>query len=139
MQPLRQIFLSLIFLSLNALANVSQQTVPENEELRLALLGVWGNSNDGGQTFWAYDEYLPDGRLIATGIWPGNGKSFRAVANFQTKGRTSCVRVTETSDAFIFPLGLSFCSEVLYIDKAVVRFKDLDNGGEFTLYRVLKK
>lgn len=141
MQLLRHAFLVIlpIFFSLHALANISEQTVPENEQLRAALIGTWGNSDDEGRTFWAFDEYFPDGRLIATGTLPENGKSFRAVANFQTKGRLSCVRVTETSDPSIFPLGLYFCSEVLYIDNAHVRFKDLDSGKEFTLYRVLNK
>lgn len=122
----------------NAHSTITSSFEPENDQLKSALIGVWGASNDGGRSFWGYDEFLSDGTVVSTGVPPETGVPFRAVGKMQVKGKIACTRVVETSDPQGFPVGLNVCVEVLYIDSRIQRYRYLNGGEEITIYKTTK-
>jgi hypothetical protein len=49
-----------LFGAQNAHSAITSSFEPENDQLKSALIGVWGASSDGGKTFWGDDEFLSD-------------------------------------------------------------------------------
>lgn len=66
------------------------------------LVGSWGNSDDGGQTFWGYDKYLPNGVLVSWGTTNGGQYSIEAIYKINRKLK-SCITITkaEVDEEFI--------------------------------------
>jgi hypothetical protein len=112
---------------------------PEGPALRAALLGVWGNSDDEGRTFWGFDEFRADGTLASTGTFPVGTEPFRLAGTFDVSGRKVCSRVTEASGSATLPVGHSFCVEVLYIDSNIQRYRSDEDQEIHTLYRVSRR
>lgn len=108
----------------------------EGEQLRLALIGTWGNSDDEGRTFWGYDEFTSDGYDIATGVIPETGRAFRTVATYTVTGNKNCMRITESDNLSV---GDYSCDEVLYIDDKILRYRSPFTSEIKTLYRVKQK
>lgn len=119
-----------------ATPKVESRRAIEGEQLRLALIGIWGNSDDEGRTFWGYDEFTSDGYDIATGIIPETGRTFRSVATYTVTGNKNCMRTTESDNQSI---GDYFCDEILYIDEKILRYRSPFTSEIKTLYRVKQK
>ncbi len=105
------------------------------EALHRALHGLWCNSDDGGQSCWAWDEFLPDGRLRACGLAAGDPRPFFGEAVVRVDGQRLCYEVTAASSNFWLPVGGRYCTDIIDIGPNGHRYRDLDTGAEFTLLR----
>ena len=109
---------------------------PTDEALAAALLGVWCNSNDGGRSCWAYDEFAPGGRFEACGRTEDDGHAFRGQGEFSVAGQRMCYVVRSASPTFWLPPGARYCTDILAIDARTHRYRDIDTQQTFTLYRM---
>ncbi len=109
--------------------------VPEGESLKQELKGVWCASDDGGKTCWGFDHFVDDRVIEACGRFPETGQAFHAKGEYEVRGRTICIVVTESDDPKAFPLGSRFCAEVLHISRVQQRHRFTDTGVEDTTYR----
>jgi hypothetical protein len=107
----------------------------EGAALQRALVGTWCNSDDGGRSCWAWDRFTADGRFEACGRAAGDPKPFRGAGRFEVQGRRMCYRVEQASDNFWLPPGARYCTDIVAIERATHRYRDLDSGAEFTLHR----
>lgn len=101
------------------------------------IVGKWGNSFDGGKTFWAYDEYTSDGEIISYGEPPESGIKFNILSDYKINGSTSCAIVKKTSHPDIMSIGHKTCSEIRDINEKNIIFKSED-GKITVLYRVVE-
>ncbi|WKE64257.1 hypothetical protein PVT67_11200 [Gallaecimonas kandeliae] len=101
------------------------------------LVGIWGNSEDGGKTFWGYDQYLADGSTKSWGTVPNSEFSYEIEGRYEIKekfGTLSCVTVTKTSAPALVPVGSRICDTLIDINDKTFVFKS-DEGEVTTLYR----
>ena len=101
------------------------------------LIGTWGNSEDGGKTFWGYDKYLKDGTLVSWGAYPETDFSYKVRADYEVKvkfGTFSCLTITESSPITDF-VGEFWCDEIIELTAETFTFKSSD-GELTTLYRM---
>ena len=107
------------------------------DKVKNDLIGVWGNSEDGGKTFWGYDEYLPNGTLFAWGTLPGSHVSYNIEASYNIKKEAalmSCLTINKSSEPEFIPVGLYWCDEIVEVNSGIFKFKDED-GEVTTLYK----
>ncbi|WP_334013678.1 hypothetical protein [Alteromonas sp. S167] len=98
------------------------------------LIGTWGNSDDGGRTFWGYDKYLPDGVLVSWGTTYGVKYNIEAMYKINRKFKIeSCITITKADIGEEF-VGESWCDEILELNDEIFKFKS-DDGEITTLYR----
>ncbi len=64
------------------------------------LVGVWCNSNDGGSTCWAYDEFRTDGTFEACGRTEDDPRPFRGQGTYSVNGKRMCYVVTQATPNF---------------------------------------
>lgn len=131
----RAAFWAALALASAAAPTVAQAPMPEGAALQRALVGLWCNSNDGGASCWAWDMFTPDGRLHLCGRADGDARPFHGRGVVTVEGRRMCYRVESASENFWLPVGQTYCTEIVAIDDTTHRYRDLDGGGEFTLYR----
>lgn len=108
---------------------------PSGEALQRALQGLWCNSEDGGASCWAWDEFHADGRFEACGRTPDDPKPFFGAGRVSVEGRRMCYVVTAASENFWLPPGARYCTDIVAIDARTHRYRDIDTGAEFTLHR----
>jgi hypothetical protein len=108
---------------------------PQGAALHRALTGVWCNSHDGGRSCWAYDEFLPDGRLRACGRQEDELQPFHGEGTVTVEGQRMCYLVTAASDNFWLRPGQRYCTDILAIDARSHRYRDIDTGEQFVLIR----
>jgi len=113
----------------------AQPPAPQGQALQRALEGVWCNSDDGGRTCWAYDEFFASGRFSACGQTDDDPRAFRGGGAVSVTGRRMCYTVDTASDNFWMAPGQRYCSDIVAIDAHTHRYRDIDTGREFTLYR----
>lgn len=113
----------------------AQPPVPRGAELQRALEGLWCNSHDGGRTCWAWDRFHPDGRFEACGRTDDDPRPFRGAGQVSVDGQRMCYVVSAASDNFWLPPGARYCTDIVAIDAATHRYRDIDTGAEFTLHR----
>ncbi len=130
---IKQFFALLALASLPLLLG-AQSSVPTDSALRQALLGVWCNSDDGGNTCWGFDEFRSDGTVKSCALPPGSERPWVGAALFAVRGITSCIVMTESTDETM-PPGHSLCVEVLEINARFQRYRFTDSAEEFVLYR----
>lgn len=119
-----------------AIPVAAQDSVPTNEALVRSLQdGVWCNSDDGGKTCTAFDEFHTNGRISACGKFAEDMRPFSAEATYEVRNRFVCMVVTEASETFALKPGFKFCTEVLQINSKVQRYRDLNSREIVTLYR----
>lgn len=106
--------------------------------LHRALLGVWCNSNDGGRSCWAYDEFFDDGHFEACGRTDDDPRPFRGGGKVTVTGQRMCYEVTFASSNFWIRQGGRYCTDIVAIDERMHRYRDIDTKAEFVLYRVPK-
>ena len=125
-----------ILLSTEAFAVAHAGTeVPEDQELRRELNGVWCASDDGGKTCWGFDHFVDEKTIEACGRIPETGQTFHTKGWYEVRGRSTCIVVTESDDPKAFPIGTRFCSYVLHINASQQRFRLQSTGEEETTYR----
>lgn len=110
----------------------------EDAALHRALQGVWCNSNDGGKSCWAYDEFFADGSFEACGRTDDDPRPFRGGGPVSVTGRRMCYTVAFASDNFWLRPGDRYCTDILSIDASTHRYRDIDTLQEFTLHRVAR-
>ena len=115
---------------------VPAATAAQDAALLQALQGVWCNSNDGGRTCWAYDEFFADGSFAACGRTDDDPRPFRGGGPVSVSGRRMCYPVAFASDNFWLRPGGRYCTDILSIDARTHRYRDIDTQQEFTLHRV---
>lgn len=103
--------------------------------LHQALLGLWCNSEDGGRSCWAWDEFLPDGRLQMCGRTADDPQPFAAVAQVHWEGPRMCYRVLQATANFWLRPGQRYCTEIVEVSARHHTYRDLDSGARFTLWR----
>mgnify|MGYP000050074437 CR=1 FL=1 len=111
-----QLFIIIIFLS----ACSSTPKRYEND-----LIGVWGNSDDGGKTFWGYNEYLVNGVTRAWGTFQKSEESYELEGVYKieySSSPKSCITVTKSSIPDILPIGHYFCSEIVELNQTHFKF-----------------
>ena len=104
---------------------------------RQRLVGVWGNSDDGGKTIWGYDQYFADGRLRSWGTLPQTTIKYELEATYQFKqkfGTISCLTITKSSFPEFLPVGEYWCDTIIDVNDNTFTFKRKD-GSVATLYR----
>lgn len=109
--------------------------MPQGEALHRALHGLWCNPTEDGRGCWAWDEFLPDGRLRACGIAEGDARPFFGEGLVRVDGQRLCYQVTAASANFWLPVGGRYCTDILALDAAHHRYRDIDTGAEFSLLR----
>ena len=115
---------------------VPAATAAQDAALLQALQGVWCNSNDGGRTCWAYDEFFADGSFAACGRTDDDPRPFRGGGPASVSGRRMRNTVAFASDNFWLRPGGRYCTDILSIDARTHRYRDIDTQQEFTLHRV---
>lgn len=108
---------------------------PRGEALHRALHGTWCNSNDGGRSCWAWDEFSADGRFSACGRTDDDPRPFRGAGRVEVSGRRMCYGVDTASENFWLRPGQRYCTDIVAIDARTHRYRDIDTGAEFTLFR----
>jgi hypothetical protein len=108
---------------------------PGDAALQRALHGSWCNSSDGGRSCWAWDEFDADGRFHACGRTDDDPRPFRGEGRFDVQGRRMCYVVETASENFWLKPGQRYCTDTVAIDRRTHRYRDIDSGAEFTLYR----
>lgn len=116
-------------------ASAALAAPPQGAALHRALTGVWCNSHDGGRSCWAYDEFLPDGRLRACGRHEDELLPFHGEGRVTVQGQRMCYLVTSASDNFWLRPGQRYCTDILAIDAQTHRYRDIDSGQDFVLFR----
>lgn len=101
-----------------------------------SLVGVWCNTMDDGASCWAYDSFDADGRFEACGRTDDDPRPFRGRGVYAVEGRRMCYQVTEATPNFWLGPGARYCTEIVAIDAASHRYRDLDTQAEFRLLRV---
>ena len=122
----------LIFLFLIGLSVIT--SAHAGEDYKQLIIGKWGNSDDGGQTFWGFDEYYSDGAIISTGIDSLTYEEWSIKSTYKITDNESCFTVVETTSPKSIPVGYKGCDEIVSIDDEQFKFKD--NDKITTLYRV---
>ena len=121
----------LVILMMSSLSAVATEIEFKN------LVGIWGNSEDGGKTIWGYDQYFADGTFKSWGEIPMYSIKYEVEGSFEVKKELktkSCLTISKTSDANIMPIGENWCDEIIELNDKVFRFKSRD-GEITTLYR----
>ncbi len=113
----------------------AQSPAFQGSALHRALEGVWCNSNDGGKTCWAYDEFFSTGVFVACGQTEDDQRAFRGSGRFEVQGSRMCYVVAAASENFWVKPGSRYCTDIISIDAHSHRYRDIDTGAEFTLYR----
>ena len=130
----RRLAASLVAAGLASCAAISEPA-PVGPALHRALHGLWCNSHDGGASCWAWDRFHTDGRFEACGRTDDDPRPFFGAGRVTVEGRRMCYVVTAASDNFWLPPGARYCTDIVAIDDATHRYRDIDTGAEFTLYR----
>lgn len=110
-------------------------TLPADTALPQALHGLWCNSDDGGRSCWAWDEFRADGRFEACGRSADDPRPFRGTGRFAVEGQRMCYVVESASENFWLRPGQRYCTDIVAIDAHTHRYRDLDSGASFTLWR----
>ncbi|MCH1928942.1 hypothetical protein L9G16_01965 [Shewanella sp. A25] len=100
------------------------------------LIGTWGSSDDGGKTFWGFDQYFANGTIKSWGTLPESDESFRVEAQYRIKvkfGTFACLTVTQSQPYMEF-VGESWCDEIIEVNDAIFKYRT-DDGVITTLYR----
>lgn len=108
---------------------------PRDDALHRALHGLWCNSDDGGRSCWAWDEFTADGRFRACGRTDDDPRPFRGEGRVDVRGQRMCYVVEAASDNFWLRPGQRYCTDIVAIDARMHRYRDIDSGAEFTLFR----
>ena len=116
----------------NKQSGIDSQITNEYKKL---IIGKWGNSKDGGNTFWSYDEYSNEGEIHSYGEIPGANLKFDIVSSYEIDGRISCATVNKTSHPDVMPIGSKTCSEIRDINQNKMILKH-DDGELSILYRI---
>lgn len=122
-------------LGLLGLLGGCSSTPPRDAALQQALQGMWCNSSDGGRSCWAWDEFDADGRFSACGRTDDDPRPFAGSGRISVSGQRMCYRVETASGSFWLQPGQRYCTDIVAIDAASHRYRDIDTGAEFTLYR----
>lgn len=118
------------------MACAGRGSAPPTADLAHSLVGVWCNSNDGGQTCWAYDEFTASGHFSACGRAEDDRLGFAGSGRFSVSGHRMCYVVeTATANFWIQP-GSRYCTDILSIGATNHRYRDIDSNQEFELLRV---
>ena len=113
------------------------QSVPAlDRELSSALLGVWCNSDDGGRTCWAFDEFDRSGHFQACGKHDDEALGFSGGGKFSVIGQRMCYVVDNATPNFWLGVGGIYCTDILSIGQERHRYRDIDSQQEFELIRV---
>lgn len=107
----------------------------QDAALQRALQGTWCNSNDGGRSCWAWDEFDANGRFSACGRTDDDPRPFAGTGRVTVSGRRMCYVVETASGSFWLQPGQRYCTDIVAIDGSRHRYRDIDSGAEFTLYR----
>ena len=107
----------------------------EGSALQRALEGLWCNSPDGGRTCWAYDVFTADGHFEACGRQEDERQPFKGTGRVSVEGRRMCYVVLTASTNFWLRPGQRYCTDILDIDASMHRYRDIDTGQEFVLWR----
>lgn len=121
---------------LAAAPSLAQVPAPRGEALHRALEGVWCNSSDGGRTCWALDEFDGAGLFRACGRTEDDHRPFHGSGRVRVTGQRMCYTVTAASDNFWLSPGQAYCTEIVAINDQTHRYRDIDTGKEYTLYRL---
>ncbi|TMP28085.1 hypothetical protein CWB99_01245 [Pseudoalteromonas rubra] len=123
------IFLTALFIGISS-SNASEINPKD-------LIEIWGNSEDGGKTFWGYDQYFADGSLKSWGQIPETPVKYKLEGTYQVKHKfklSSCLTISKTSHPEFIPTGTHWCDEIIKLNDKVFTFKS-SNGKMTTLYR----
>ncbi|MBT1444853.1 hypothetical protein KJI95_09995 [Shewanella sp. JM162201] len=120
---LLQLRLSLLLVFCAALALMPAAQASDNAgriaASELGLVGVWGNSDDSGKTFWGFDEYRGDGTFRAWGNQP-DGVAYQASGVYQVvfEGgqKKLCLKFIKVSEPLNDIVGEVFCSIIVSVD-----------------------
>jgi len=120
--------LSLVLVS-SAMANVINKD---------DLVGVWGSSEDHGKTFWGFDQYHANGRLMSWGTLPDTAESFELVGTYQliTQNAMSvnCITILESSRPDVISPGTQICSLITKLNNSEMHYID-EEGQQHVLYK----
>lgn len=108
----------------------------QGDALVQALQGAWCNSDDGGRSCWAWDQFFADGTLRACGRQPDERQPFDGEGRFTVEGDRMCYVVTRASPNFWVRPGSRYCTRIVAIGAREHTYQDLETGERFTLTRV---
>ena len=103
------------------------------------IIGTWGNSDDGGKTFWAYDKYSSDGTVFSWGEVPDSDIKYEVSSKFEIKtvkgGYLSCLTITATSHSDMMPIGYHWCDKIIKLTNKEFTYMK-DSGKSYTIYKI---
>ena len=132
---MRAVVLAMILLS--ACAGPQERARPlRDRALSAALLGAWCNSDDGGRSCWAYDQFFDDGTLRACGRQPDEREPFDGLGAVSIQGDVMCYVVRRATPNFWVRAGSRYCTRIVEISASTHVYEDIDSGTRHTLHRV---
>ncbi|GAB1623971.1 hypothetical protein AAOGI_40210 [Agarivorans albus] len=102
-----------------------------------SLIGLWGSSEDQGQSIWGYDQYNADGTINSWGTFPDSIADFRIDGRYEISGdlgTTICLTISRTSHPEILPVGTQWCDQIISISEDEFVYQDPD-GEQHVVYR----
>ena len=103
----------------------------QSQDYASLLIGKWGSPAEDGKEFWAYEEYFPDGTVIAYGT--DSSGSFEMVGNWKVRGNRVDIVFTKSSVSDT-PADTPYTYTILNVDESIVTYEY--EGQKHTLIRV---
>ena len=125
-----------VFVATLSACSTQTFTPARDESLAAALVGVWCNSEDGGKSCWAFDEFSAAGYFRACGKHEDERYGFSGGGKFTVNGQRMCYVVDNATPNFWLGVGGTYCTDILLIGTERHRYRDIDTKREFELIRV---
>ncbi|GDY27001.1 hypothetical protein AHAT_28910 [Agarivorans sp. Toyoura001] len=129
--------ISIMSLSIIACSYVEQAAVTKATSPPPSLVGLWGNSDDHGQSVWGFDQFNADGTTLSWGVIPDTYADFRIDGTYEisdTTDKTLCTTITKSTIPQIMPIGSIWCDQIISINENELLYID-GEGQQNILYR----
>lgn len=112
--------------------------VLEGDALKQALIGTWGQSDDGGKSFSGYDRFETDGGWSSRIPVGSSGVEYKVQGRWKVAGPVVCMHVTSSTMPAMFAPDSVLCAKVLQIDAQQHRFQHVGGKAVLTAMRTDK-
>jgi hypothetical protein len=126
----RFFFISLLAVSIAACASTMQ-----GDKLAAALEGAWCNSEDGGKTCWAFEDFA-SGAATSCGQSLEDGTKFLIKGNYTIRGDLVCHEATASNVSSMAKPGDRFCVQIVHIDEKTQQYRFSPHDEIHTLHRI---
>jgi hypothetical protein len=123
---------ALIGFSLILIVGCSQLPPITKPRMELSsLVGTWCTLSPDGRSCVDHLEYFQDMTVRSCAIDSLNNKPVHSVAALKWQGQNICLKVTESDEITVTPIGYEFCFEVVESAPSLVKYRAIPNGEIF--------